>query len=43
VEVTLLHHDLMGEPALAASWACPRAGLDFPNLPSQPDHRLRFD
>jgi hypothetical protein len=43
VEVTLLHRDFMSQPAPAASWAYPRPGLDFPNLPSQPDHRLRFD
>jgi hypothetical protein len=43
VEVTLIHNDLMRQPAAAASWAYPRPGLDFPNLPSQPDHRLRFD
>jgi hypothetical protein len=43
VEITLLHRDLMSESAPAVSWAYPRPGLDFPNLPSRPDHRLRFD
>jgi hypothetical protein len=42
VEVTLLHRDLMPAPAPTATCDYPRPDLDRPNLPSRPDHPLRF-
>jgi hypothetical protein len=32
----------MAEPIVASTCEYPRAGLDVPNNPSLPDHRLRF-
>jgi hypothetical protein len=43
VEITFVNRALLPDAPASSTHEYPRPGLDFPNSPSRPDHRLRFD